>query len=911
MSFEFNKIDGKPSWANSGVYTVDNDSNTNTLYLNGLDFTNDLERFSLGNWNSIVKNDKVFAAPQTGIAGLVEQGRPVKLSWYPPRIYGYYYEINAETGKREFWTANAAFKYLDLDTIDGNEIESVAVPWPDGSAIQNSQWQTQIMNVNTLIPQFAQMIFGWTSTVGPQYLNGQYRVSYSDGFGFVQEREDEGDPIAITVDSILSYKMSNIRNFEQSLAIPNASNAYMLYRFVPLDGDYQTVQQSIEDETESPITQQSFNSLSIILPTDEEEVIGQDGTYNWNSQTFVLGSDVLSEVYGAPNFKANINISNPNVPEEVNFKAICFGGISGQYSKDLEAQPGLANASDDMNSTGYSTVTSAGPYQWFTYSTYGAVLSYVEGGVALTNKVILYSNTDGVARFYIRIPNDDLVNGNTYKITGFGYTEDDIDPHVIIGAAYFAEAELILGDSPASVLGDFELHFTTDFEKFPDTHYLFFWIPETTDDVTYPQRPGAWFTLENVNITETDEFILRDPDSISAISNRALLYYDEEDDLFNLSSYPLKVNLGLDVLGDINFTNIVNDISDQTKWGVLDALYSGDIGVIEDQLDETSLLVENNVFYYEVMQWGDEDIVLSDEESLDSEYFRLYESEGSINPKDYNLKRLNQSQLVYSKTIVSDDKINLVSHIYDTPGVKSIKIIVYRYTKDLSLLIETILVTKNININDGASTSQDFEIFGGTNFNFLPIPRDRKYAFVGGLDSDSKYNISINKIAKDELYTEDDFLERKTVKHTVKKFMEGRYGKSPGKIDLSATRVFRGVQDIYDFLMTDAQKTQVVNSEFPNFSDDFFGEDNKVKIDSEATDIFINDNDDSTIKEKCILELNPQNTEYLTVPNSIGNKDKGILLGDYGIRKEKDQPLRKEGIMETPLLEEDSQKQAF
>ena len=365
------------------------------------------------------------------------------------------------------------------------------------------------------------------------------------------------------------------------------------------------------------------------------------------------------------------------------------------------------------------------------------------------------------------------------------------------------------------------------------------------------------------------------------------------------------------MLGDINFTNIVNDISDQTKWGVLDALYSGDIGVIEDQLDETSLLVENNVFYYEVMQWGDEDIVLSDEEILDSEYFRLYESEGSINPKDYNLKRINKSQLVYSKTIVSDDKINLVSHIYDTPGVKSIKIIVYRYTKDLSLLIETILVTKNININDGASTSQDFEIFGGTNFNFLPIPRDRKYAFVGGLDSDSKYNISINKIAKDELYTEDDFLERKTVKHTVKKFMEGRYGKSPGKIDLSATRVFRGVQDIYDFLMTDAQKTQVVNSEFPNFSDDFFGEDNKVKIDSEATDIFINDNDDSTIKEKCILELNPQNTEYLTVPNSIGNKDKGILLGDYGIRKEKDQPLRKEGIMETPLLEEDSQKQAF
>ena len=102
-----------------------------------------------------------------------------------------------------------------------------------------------------------------------------------------------------------------------------------------------------------------------------------------------------------------------------------------------------------------------------------------------------------------------------------------------------------------------------------------------------------------------------------------------------------------------------------------------------------------------------------------------------------------------------------------------------------------------------------------------------------------------------------------TIRDNGKKFMEGRYGKSPGKIDLSATRVFRGVQDIYDFLMTDAQKTQVVNSEFPNFSDDFFGEDNKVKIDSEATDIFINDGD-TELKQNCMIEINPQKMEYLT-----------------------------------------------
>jgi len=51
--------------------------------------------------------------------------------------------------------------------------------------------------------------------------------------------------------------------------------------------------------------------------------------------------------------------------------------------------------------------------------------------------------------------------------------------------------------------------------------------------------------------------------------------------------------------------------------------------------------------------------------------------------------------------------------------------------------------------------------------------------------------------------------------------------------------------------------------------------------------------------------------EYLTIPNTVGDKDKGILIGDYKIKKEKNQPFRKEGIMEISLLEDDSQKQAF
>jgi len=49
----------------------------------------------------------------------------------------------------------------------------------------------------------------------------------------------------------------------------------------------------------------------------------------------------------------------------------------------------------------------------------------------------------------------------------------------------------------------------------------------------------------------------------------------------------------------------------------------------------------------------------------------------------------------------------------------------------------------------------------------------------------------------------------------------------------------------------------------------------------------------------------------LTIPNAVGNKDKGILIGDYKLKKEEGQLLQKEGAMQIPLLEENKQKQAF
>ena len=99
--------------------------------------------------------------------------------------------------------------------------------------------------------------------------------------------------------------------------------------------------------------------------------------------------------------------------------------------------------------------------------------------------------------------------------------------------------------------------------------------------------------------------------------------------------------------------------------------------------------------------------------------------------------------------------------------------------------------------------------------------------------------------------------------------------------------------DIYDFITDDKQS--IVDNNF-NI--------NTLPINSSATDIFISNND-------CIVDLNPQDVEYLSIQNKTGTADKAILIGDYKVNQPKDGKIQRQGVMETPLLEQNTDKQAF
>lgn len=318
------------------------------------------------------------------------------------------------------------------------------------------------------------------------------------------------------------------------------------------------------------------------------------------------------------------------------------------------------------------------------------------------------------------------------------------------------------------------------------------------------------------------------------------------------------------------------------------------VEITNDNIINNISIAQSYLYKYKVLQWGDEKQKLTNNQLLDSFYLSWYNTETSSDwvIKQYSNEMKSADNFIKTYSI-EDNKgyFNLTPHVYNTSGLKAIKTIVYQLNQQQTDILETKLITTNIVINDGLLASQDFSIFGGADFNFLPLTD--KEAIIGGLDEDSNYNNSVEKIKKDDNFVQEDYLERVSSKDFIDNFNNQLYGKSPGQLDLSTTRVFKKPLDIYDFITNDKQS--IVDN---NFTID------TLPINSSATDIFISNKD-------CIVDLNPQDVDYLSIQNKTGVADKAILIGDYKINQPKDGKIQREGVMETPTLEDNQDKQAF
>jgi len=193
--------------------------------------------------------------------------------------------------------------------------------------------------------------------------------------------------------------------------------------------------------------------------------------------------------------------------------------------------------------------------------------------------------------------------------------------------------------------------------------------------------------------------------------------------------------------------------------------------------------------------------------------------------------------------------------------------------------------------------SQDFSIFGGTDFKFLPLNSGN--AIIGGIDENSNYNNSVEKIKKDDNFIEEDYLEKQSAKNYINNFNNGLFGESLSQLDLSLTRVFTKPIDLYYFIGAgNSDKRKEIRQ------NNFELNDINLPINSSATDIFIDDED-------CVIDINPNEIEFGTVLNKKIASNKAILIGDYKLDQPKESRITKQGVMQIPLIENDSDKQAF
>ena len=366
-----------------------------------------------------------------------------------------------------------------------------------------------------------------------------------------------------------------------------------------------------------------------------------------------------------------------------------------------------------------------------------------------------------------------------------------------------------------------------------------------------------------------------------------LNYYEIGSEEYRITSFPLEIKLNVKLFGDEGYDYsdpFAGGFDSQSTFELINLLYGG-VEYVTSVINE---LVTSPFHYrYEIIQWGDEENLLEDEQIEASYYFNMYDIENyPVDTNSYEYKKFVQAH-INSKPLNS-----MSSHLYSSPGVKKIKMIVYKMSANGGFILQTYLVQKNVVIGDGNLSAQDFAIFGLGNYRYLPIKENQ--AIIGGLSSNALYNESVSKIVKDDNFLKEDFLERRSSTQFLRKFNDKLLGETSDEsinVDVGQVRMFNEPRDIFSFIGGDRLKILTNTSE-------------TLPINSSATDIFITD-------DNCILDFNPPNNELFTIQNQVGGRGQGVIIGDYKLVQPKTSRIRRDGDMDRPEIITEKDRQAF
>ena len=354
--------------------------------------------------------------------------------------------------------------------------------------------------------------------------------------------------------------------------------------------------------------------------------------------------------------------------------------------------------------------------------------------------------------------------------------------------------------------------------------------------------------------------------------------------------------------GDLLLYHELNSEDYKNISSPLEVFFSMNYHTIDDV---TSL---SGIVKYYIIEWGDEDEKMSDENLLNSEFLYIYETEDqTFNYVKYKKLMLliedmdeieggevNEVYNIEEDVETPTTRGKLHSHVYTEPGVKTIKTMVLRFDTTGTKLLETSLVYTNIFIADPNQTLQNFNIFGGLDYSVLPLEKDIE-PIIGNVDKESEYVRSIEKIRDNDLYESSDYLEKIYADSFLPKVKKDLYGEYAGNIDLGITRVFKKTYNIFDFIGGDALEIINNNFEYPQDS---------LPLNSSATEILIDNGD-------CVVNLDPSDQTNDQIENNGISDEKGILMGDFRLVKNPNQKIEKEDTMTLPRINTQKKRQAF
>ena len=96
---------------------------------------------------------------------------------------------------------------------------------------------------------------------------------------------------------------------------------------------------------------------------------------------------------------------------------------------------------------------------------------------------------------------------------------------------------------------------------------------------------------------------------------------------------------------------------------------------------------------------------------------------------------------------------------------------------------------------------------------------------------------------------------------------------------------------------------ETIREEFYLYTDNLYydGDENKFPEESSVGQIFITENQDVNLIGNCKLELNSGELTGNTIYDSSGNSNKGLLIGDYKVKKaRKGEPMRRDSFIKFP-----------